>query len=134
MQVDGRCHCGYVTFEAVIDPAQVSICHCTDCQMLTGSAFRVTAMARSEDVRQTANLPKLYTKTGANGRRRLQYFCPECGSPMFTTGEGEDAALWGIRVGVIRQRASLAPSRQSWCRSALAWVTDIGKLPGTETE
>src|SRR5262245_4627881 len=38
MKVDGRCHCGYITYEAEIDPEKVMICHCTDCQTLTGSA------------------------------------------------------------------------------------------------
>ncbi|HEY2210468.1 MAG TPA: GFA family protein, partial [Bradyrhizobium sp.] len=32
MNIDGQCHCGLVTYQADIDPGQVSICHCTDCQ------------------------------------------------------------------------------------------------------
>jgi hypothetical protein len=40
MKIDGQCHCGMVSFEATIDPARVSVCHCTDCQTLTGSPFR----------------------------------------------------------------------------------------------
>ncbi|MDB5363904.1 MAG: aldehyde-activating protein [Rhodospirillales bacterium] len=134
MKIDGQCHCGHVSYEAEIDPQQVSICHCTDCQMLTGSAFRVTVLAARADIRLTANQPKLYTKTGDNGLKRLQFFCPECGSPLFTTGEGEEAAIWGIRWGSIRQRRALAPKRRIWCRSAPAWLHDIDGLPGAETE
>jgi hypothetical protein len=37
MKIDGGCHCGTVTYRADIDPGQVSVCHCTDCQTLTGS-------------------------------------------------------------------------------------------------
>jgi hypothetical protein len=132
MQIDGRCHCGYVRYEAEIDPDTVSICHCTDCQQLTGSAYRVTARARAEDVRLTANQPKTYRKYGDSGRPRLQYFCPECGSSLFVTGEGEAAAVWGIRVGTITQRRELSPKRQKWCSSALPWVDDIASLPRTE--
>lgn len=40
MKIDGRCHCGYITFEAEADPDKAGICHCTDCQSLSGSAFR----------------------------------------------------------------------------------------------
>jgi len=36
MKIDGRCHCGYISYEAQIDPEKVMICHCT----LFGSAFR----------------------------------------------------------------------------------------------
>jgi len=43
MKIDGGCLCGHITYEAEIDPAQVSICHCTDCQTLSGSAFRIGA-------------------------------------------------------------------------------------------
>ena len=44
MKVTGRCHCGQISFEAEIDPTQVRICHCTDCQTLTGTAFRTTVL------------------------------------------------------------------------------------------
>jgi len=134
MHIDGHCHCGHVVYEAEIDPENVSICHCTDCQQLTGSAFRVTALAGKDAVRLTANPSKLYTKRGDNGRVRLQYFCPECGSPLFTTGEGEDAEVWGIRLGSITQRRALSPKRQSWCGSALPWVNGIADLPASEKE
>jgi len=40
MKIDGRCHCGLITYEKEIDPEKVMICHGTDCQTLTGSAFR----------------------------------------------------------------------------------------------
>jgi hypothetical protein len=132
MHIDGHCHCGHVAYEAEIDPENVSICHCTDCQQLTGSAYRVTVLARAENVRLTANPPKLYKKHGANGRPRLQYFCPECGSPLFTTGEGADAEIWGIRLGSISQRRQLSPKRQMWCRSALPWVDAIASLPRSD--
>jgi hypothetical protein len=134
MHIDGQCHCGHVKYEAEIDPAKVTICHCTDCQRLTGSAYRVTAITPTAKIRLTGNPPKIYTKHGDNGRPRLQSFCPECGSPLFTSGEGEDAALTGIRVGTINQRRELRPSGQIWCRSALPWVNDIGSVPGVEQE
>lgn len=30
MRITGQCHCGYVTYEAVIDPLAVGICHLRD--------------------------------------------------------------------------------------------------------
>ena len=41
MKIDGKCHCGNITFVAETDPGQVIICHCTDCQTLTGTPYRV---------------------------------------------------------------------------------------------
>ncbi|QRM53994.1 GFA family protein [Sinorhizobium sp. BG8] len=132
MHIDGQCHCGHVTYEAEIDPRMVSLCHCTDCQRMTGSPYRVTAITERDKIRIGSNPPKLYVKIGENGRRRLQYFCPECGSPLFTTGTDEDGDTWGIRWGSINQRAHLRPSRQIWCRSAANWFGECAALPGDE--
>lgn len=134
MKIDGRCHCGRVTYEAVIDPSSVRICHCVDCQSLTGSAYRVTVRAAKEDITITAGSPKIYTRSGDNGLRRFQYFCDQCGSPLFTSGEGEDSAIWGIRWGSITQRKTLSPSSQIWRRSAADWVDNIKGLPAHDKD
>ena len=90
IEIDGSCHCGSVRYRAQVDPEKVSICHCTDCQALTGTAFRVSVRTPRQDLKITGE-PKVYEKRGDNGRKRFQYFCPNCGSPLFTNGEGEDA-------------------------------------------
>jgi hypothetical protein len=133
MHIDGQCHCGHVTYEAAVDPTKVSICHCTDCQTLTGSPYRVTAVCSDGDVRLTGKAPKIYAKTGDNGRVRYQHFCSECGSPLFTSGEGGPDD-WGVRWGSIRQRAQLRPKRQIWCGSAAPWINDLKELPGLPAE
>jgi hypothetical protein len=130
MHVDGQCHCGRVTFEADIEPQAVSICHCTDCQALTGSPFRVTVLCSGHQIRTTGQAPKIYAKAGDNGRVRYQHFCGDCGSPLFTSGEGEQTDNWGIRWGSLRQRALLKPARQIWCRSAAPWLGEVAGLPG----
>ena len=109
MNIDGQCHCGRVTYQAEIDPAQVSICHCTDCQTLTGSPYRVTVICSATRSGCAGKPPKVYAKTGDNGRTRFQHFCPDCGSPLFTSGEGGPDD-WGIRWGGIHQRDRLKPS------------------------
>ena len=45
MKIDGACHCKKISFAAEIDLDNVIICHCTDCQTLSGSAYRVIAAA-----------------------------------------------------------------------------------------
>jgi hypothetical protein len=130
MKIDGQCHCGFVTYEAEIDPDAVLICHCTDCQRLTGSPYRVTARAPRQAVRLTGNPPKIYTKIAESGRERLLSFCPECGTPLFSSGTGDAAETWGIRWGSINQRSALKPARQIRCSSAADWVGETAALPG----
>ena len=130
MQINGSCHCGYITYEAEVDPGKVSICHCTDCQTLTGSAFRVTVPAPAADFRLLSGRPKIYIKTAESGTQRAHGFCPECGTPIYATAV-TDPQVYGIRVGTTRQRAELQPKKQSWCRSALGWSMNIESLPQT---
>ncbi len=47
MRIDGQCHCGGITYEAEVDPATARICHCTDCQVLSGTAFRTVSQLRT---------------------------------------------------------------------------------------
>ena len=133
MKVHGGCHCGAVRYEAEVDPARVGICHCTDCQKLTGSAYRVTVRAQSGDFRLLAGTPKTYIKTGDSGAQRAQVFCGDCGSPLYTYAVDEASTI-GLRVGCIDERRDLKPRRQIWCRSALPWVMDIRELPQIERE
>ncbi len=51
MKIDGRCHCGAITYEAEVDPAKVIICHCTDCQTLSGTVFRVNVPSEGDSFR-----------------------------------------------------------------------------------
>jgi hypothetical protein len=125
MKIDGACHCGAITYEAEIDPGGVRLCHCTDCQTLSGSAFRVVVAAADGTFRLLSGQPKIYVKTAESGARRAQAFCGDCGTPIYATSAGDVPKTYGLRVGTIRQRAELRPARQYWLRSALGWVKDL---------
>ena len=136
MKVHGSCHCGYITFEAEADPEKVSVCHCTDCQSGTGSAFRTNVPIPAKDFKMLSGTPTNYIKTTAeSGNPRAQAFCGKCGSPIYSTtpGEGKQAAYM-VRVGILDQRDQLAPKRQNWFRSARPWVTALGGLPKNEKQ
>jgi hypothetical protein len=133
MKVHGSCHCGSVRYEAEIDPARVTICHCTDCQALTGSAYRVSVAVVKDDFVLQAGAPTIYVKTAESGARRAQAFCGKCGSPLYTHA-ADDPSSYGLRVGCIDERRLLTPTKQVWCRSALPWSMDIEALPRHEKE
>ena len=68
MHIDGQCHCGRVTYEAEIDAEAVSVCHCTDCQTLTGSAFRINIPAPAEHF-VLRGTPKTYVNEDSRKRQ-----------------------------------------------------------------
>jgi hypothetical protein len=134
MQIEGSCHCGGITYRAEIDPADVRLCHCSDCQTLSGSAFRVVVSAADGSFHLLSGQPKLYVKTAESGAQRVQAFCPDCGTQIYATSAGEGPKSYGLRVGTIRQRAQLRPSRQYWCRSALPWLRDPQSIAQVEKQ
>ncbi len=133
MKVTGGCHCGYIKVEAEADPEKVGICHCTDCQTGTGSAFRVSVPVSGATFNMTGE-PTGYVKTTADsGNPRVQAFCPKCGSPIYSTTPGEGKqGFYMLRVGILDQRDQLPPKVQNWARSARGWVGGIGGLPKNE--
>jgi|SRR5579883_2849071 hypothetical protein len=134
MKIDGACHCGFISIEAEADPEKVTICHCTDCQSGTGTAFRVSIPVPGRTFKMRGQ-PTIYEKTAESGNRRVQAFCPKCGSPIYSTtpGEGQQEAYM-VRVGILRQRNQLVPKRQIWVRSAQSWVERLADLPKTQTQ
>jgi hypothetical protein len=127
MKVHGQCHCGELVYEAEVDPALASICHCTDCQILTGTAYRVSVPARAENFRILNGEPKIYVKTAESGNPRAQAFCPTCGTPIYAS-DVKHPQLFNLRTGPLAERAELKPQRQIWCRSALDWVQDLAGM------
>ncbi len=127
MHITGACHCGAISYEAEIDPATVSVCHCTDCQTFSGSAFRTSVPAKKEGFKLTGK-PKVYVKTAESGTKRAQAFCAECGTHMYATSV-EDQKIFGLRTGTSHQRAQLRPARQIWCQSAQNWAMELKSLP-----
>jgi len=134
MKVDGSCHCGNITYEAVVDPDTLSICHCKDCQVLTGTAYRVSIAAPAESFVLRGGRPKIYIKTAESGTQRAHAFCPECGSPIYASAINNPAS-YTLRLGSIKQRAQLRrPIRQIWCSSALSWSMDIREIAQTSRQ
>jgi hypothetical protein len=134
MKIHGSCSCGSITFEAEADPDKVAICHCTDCQSSTGTAFRTNVPVAGTTFRMLSGTPTIYIKTTADsGNPRAQAFCPKCGSPIYSTTPGEGPReAYMVRVGVLRERELLMPKVQNWTRSARSWVERIGTLPRNE--
>src|SRR3954447_24245118 len=83
-----------------LTPEKTTICHCTDCQHLSGSAFRTVVRVAGDTFKIIAGEPTIYVKTAESGARRVQGFCPRCGTPIYSTAEGDSRNctpfVWGL--------------------------------------
>jgi hypothetical protein len=120
MHISGQCHCGAISFTALVDPSKVIACHCTDCQVFSGAPYRAVLPTRSEDVRWTGT-PQRYIKVAASGNRRTQAFCAQCGTQLYASDPDSPTVL-NLRLGCVSERAQLPPVVHIWGQSALPWV------------
>lgn len=135
MKIDGSCHCGAIAFEAEADPATASICHCADCQAMTGTAFRFNIRVDGPNFRLLRGTPARYLKTTADsGNKRVQAFCSTCGTPMYATAPGDNPPAYTVRIGTLHQRDQFTPKVQKWFKSARSWVTELGSVPRIEKD
>jgi hypothetical protein len=124
MRIDGRCHCGAISYEAEVNPDYVILCHCTDCQTISGAPYRANVPVKTENF-NLQGVPKTYEKTGDSGRTVETAFCGQCGAAIYSRA---DPAYLNLRLGAVRQRAQLPPKAQGFCDSAMPWALNISDL------
>ncbi len=134
MKITGSCHCAAITYEAEVDPTTAAICHCTDCQKLTGTAFRVSIRSIPGTFRLLTGVPRTYTKTAESGNKREQAFCEHCGSPIYAATPGPEPRTYNLRAGTIDQREQLRPKVQIWSRSRVSWLDALQSLPAVSKQ
>ncbi len=134
ISIHGACHCGDITFAAQASPKRVVICHCTDCQQMSGGPYRSIVQVKEGEFSLLSGEPKLYFKVGDSGNRRELSFCANCGSHVYATSVVEDVPqgerMLGIRTGLLKELEQLEPQSQVWCQSKVSWAQNIANLPG----
>ncbi|MGH1439380.1 MAG: GFA family protein [Cellvibrionaceae bacterium] len=129
MNITGACHCGDIQYEAEIDENKVILCHCTDCQEMSGAPYRGVVITTGASLRLQGKI-KDYVKTTANsGNPRAQSFCGECGTHIYATSvnanEDPNTKKYNLRLGTVHQREQLSPTIEIWCDSREKWVAPI---------
>jgi hypothetical protein len=97
----GGCLCGAVRFRVTAEPLQTTICHCTFCQRLTGSAYLVEPIFKIQDVVLSGEAPKVYERRSEGSGKAVQVnFCGRCGTTIFLGFERFPTVL-GICAGTF---------------------------------
>lgn len=133
MFVEGSCFCGAVGFTGEVDPEALTICHCSDCQRMSGSAFRANVACPADKFQLVRGEPKVFVKVADSGARRAMAFCAECGTQLYAS-DADGPSAYSLRTGTLKQRAEFTPGKQIWLRSATPWARDLLDTPSYEKE
>lgn len=104
----GGCLCGDIRFEASGQPYRVGLCHCLDCRKRHGALFHASAIFPASAV----------TVTGETRDYNGRFFCPRCGSPVFTRSADEVE----VNVGSLDQPDQFKPTYELWTIRRESWL------------
>ncbi len=116
----GGCQCGAVRYEVTAPLQDIYICHCAECRKQSASAFGISVIVSSSDVRLVQGELKRWSRVADSGRTIACFFCPECGSRVWH-GDKETAETISIKGGSFDEPPDIASAVHIW--------TDR-KLPG----
>jgi hypothetical protein len=104
----GGCLCGSVRIVASGRPYRVGICHCLDCRKHHGALFHASAVFPEGAVTIDGDV------RGYEGR----FFCPHCGSSVFSRSADEIE----VHLGALDKPDQLKPTYELWCVRRESWL------------
>jgi hypothetical protein len=119
--VPGRCRCGRVRFVLREEPISFYLCHCTDCQAESGSAFGQSMHVRREAISEVEGEVREHAIEGPEGARAIMTHCPNCLTTLWA-GRADVPQVLGLNSGSLENTADLQPYGNMWTRSARSWV------------
>ncbi len=131
MKVTGACHCGAITIEGEADPEKVNICHCTDCQTGTGSAFRVSVPIPGAQFKMKGTPTNYVKTTSESGNPRVQAFCGQVRLADLFDLAGRRPA--GVLHGAGRHPEGARPARAE-AAELVPLGAELGDAHGCDSE
>ena len=129
---EGGCLCGAIRYRTKGNPLRAHVCHCTDCQRRTGSAFATIVWFADEDVKITGDTLSVYEhRSDESNRLRRSHFCHRCGTTVMWTNDHRP----GVRilmVGTLDDPNWVKIGMHTWTRSAQHWVAFPQDVPRFE--
>lgn len=119
--ITGGCLCGAVRYAIDGPVGAAGYCHCADCRRISGSAYGISVPVAAADFRIVQGTPKGYTKPSDAGRPVTRFFCPECGSPIYTQPPLHPDRVF-VKAGSLDDPGLVTPNRQAWTASRVAWA------------
>jgi hypothetical protein len=119
----GGCQCGSIRYELIGAPQMLYVCHCTDCQRQSSSAFGMSLRMNPDEIDFSQSKKKLQTwdTRSEDGSIKRCAFCPDCGTRIMHGSDDPDETV-SIKAGSLDDTSQLRPVAHIWLRSAQPWV------------
>lgn len=120
MPLTGGCQCGQIRYRMLARPLVFYLCHCTECQRHTSSAFGESLRFERQHLEIEPGLVSI-TRMSESGKQRQGWFCPNCGVRIWHGTSGSTEI--NLKAGTLDDTSWLIPAGHIWCRSKQPFVT-----------
>jgi hypothetical protein len=117
----GGCGCGAVRYSVTSEPLISYLCHCTECQRRTSSAFGLNFQIPAESLTIEKGTPASRTRKADSGNDLALNFCGDCGTPLFSV-PGARPQIRVIYAGALDDPSWVPVKLHIWADSALPWA------------
>jgi hypothetical protein len=119
---EGGCLCGAMRYRLLEDPLELHVCHCTDCQSVSGSANVMTMPVHKRSLELLTGDPKVFSFRSPDGFAKCHWHCGDCGCRVWAEIDGL-AEVLAVQAGTLDDTSWLVPIAHIWTKSAQPWVT-----------
>lgn len=116
----GGCQCRAVRYTINAAPLTLYVCHCTDCQKQSASAFALSMVVARSAITIVAGSPREWVRKNEAGRLSSCMFCGDCGARLYHNPHA-NTQVTILKPGTLDDTAWLAPVGHIWTRSAQSW-------------
>jgi hypothetical protein len=121
LPLTGGCQCGALRYEIRAEPLSVYVCHCTECQRQSASAFSMSVMVPRDSLVYTKGKPRRFERTADSGRVIASDMCETCGvRPVNHPLANDKVSI--LKPGTLDDTSWLHPIGHIWTKSAQPWV------------
>ncbi|CAI6049325.1 unnamed protein product [Clonostachys chloroleuca] len=123
----GSCICNKITFSYTGEPKKTVLCHCRQCQKLSGSAYTYCFLVPREDFKWTSGSPKAGSFVQESGIIVDYSFCPDCGTIMTKQSDKEDfKPFYIVQAGTVDgDETKKKPDVEFWVSRKVDWVQPV---------
>lgn len=116
---EGGCFCGSIRYRGR-RPIEVAICHCRDCQHVSGAPMLAWVELDKTDLEWTKGTPVYHQHTSDWPTPVRRSFCGQCGTPL--TYERQEPSRIDVTISSLDAPESFRPTHQVYTSSQVSWL------------
>lgn len=125
-EIKGSCLCEAVTFSVKDEFKTFNLCHCKQCQKISGGAHVANLFTQPDNIEWLSG-KEFITRYDVPGRQIRNEFCGKCGTNVpYVTHSGENLL---VPAGTLsRQPQSMTPEQVIFWAERLEWYDHINNI------